>query len=110
MPRLPRLRLGAVLLGALALLGVVTAGAAWRAASPSAAGNYIVVLHDGVDAQAVSQEHARTYGLTVTHLYEHTLIGYAARIPSDRLDAIRADARVQYVEEDGEVRALGDVR
>lgn len=38
--------------------------------------------------------------------YRHALRGYAARIPDKKLDDVRADSRVAYVEPDGEAKAL----
>jgi subtilisin len=102
-----QLRLGAIVLTALTLLG--GAGIAvkrWQAAQPAGDAAYIVVLRDGTDAQAVATEHASTYGLTITHVYEQALRGYAARLTPTQLARIRSDPRVQYVEEDGPVHAL----
>jgi hypothetical protein len=101
----------AVALGALALgLAVVGAATAIAARRAPAARTYIVVLRDDVDAQAVAREHAGAHGLDVVHVYEHALKGYAARIPPDRLAAVKADPRVRSVEEDQPVRALGAAR
>lgn len=80
-------------------------------AAGSAAGttvdSYIVVLKDrGASSGAVASEHARKYGASVKHVYGHTLGGYAATIPSNRVDAVRADSRVAYVERDGVATAV----
>jgi aqualysin 1 len=67
---------------------------------------YIIVLKDDVGAAAtVSDDHARTFGIHPTHVYEHALRGYAARIPVDALHRIEADPRVKSVEADGVVSA-----
>ena len=67
-------------------------------------GQYIVVLRDGApDVPAVANEHARSHGVGLLHLYEHALKGYAATIPAARLAAIRSDARVAFVSEDRSV-------
>jgi aqualysin 1 len=64
-------------------------------------GQYIVVLEEGVsDSRMVAQEHAQRYGARLLSSYEHALKGYAARIPDRRLDDVRADSRVAYVESD----------
>ena len=68
--------------------------------------HYIVVLREGVrDPRSVANEHAQRHGAAVSHVYEHVYPGYAARIPSARLNAVRNDPRVRYVEQDGEARA-----
>jgi subtilisin family serine protease len=47
----------------------------------------------------------RQHGLSVSHTYRNALKGFAAKIPAQRLDALRADERVDYVEEDQVARA-----
>jgi subtilisin len=74
--------------GALASSGV----------SASASSSYIVVLSTSVaDPAAVAAEHHARYGVAPTHVYEHAIAGYAATIPAARLDAVRADPRVEFV-------------
>ncbi len=64
-------------------------------------GQYIVVLEEGVrDPTAVAREHAQSHSAQVRQTYQHALKGYAARIPESRLDEVRADRRVEYVERD----------
>lgn len=64
-------------------------------------GRYIVVLEEGVrDPTAVAQEHARGHGAEVLRTYRHAIKGYAARLPERRLEEVRADGRVAYVERD----------
>jgi subtilisin family serine protease len=69
--------------------------------------SYIVVLKDGVgqDPEEVANEMGRQHGLSVSHAYTNALRGFAAKIPAHRLDTLRADERVDYVEEDQVVRA-----
>jgi subtilisin len=68
---------------------------------------YIVVFKpDVADPRQAANENARQHGLTVSHVYQHALKGYAARIPAARLDAVRADPRVLLVSEDREVKAF----
>ncbi|MFN2525120.1 MAG: S8 family serine peptidase [Actinomycetota bacterium] len=63
--------------------------------------SYIVVLKESVDdPRAVAREHASEHAAELSHVYEFALKGYAARIPEGRLNALRADERVAYVEED----------
>ena len=69
-------------------------------------GRYIVVLEEGVrDPTAVAREHAQHHGAEVLHTYQHAVEGYAARIPDQRLDRVRADGRVAYVEADQAMNA-----
>jgi subtilisin family serine protease len=64
-------------------------------------GRYIVVLEDEVrDSTAVAREHSQRHSAQVLHTYQHALKGYAARIPDHRLDEVRAEERVDYVELD----------
>ena len=64
-------------------------------------GQYIVVFKDVVrDPAAVAREHAQRYGAQVRYTYQYALNGYAARISESRLEQVRADSRVEYVEPD----------
>jgi hypothetical protein len=64
-------------------------------------GRYIVVLEEEVrDPTAVALEHASRHGVEVFHTYQHAVRGYAARIPDRRLEEVRADGSVAYVEPD----------
>ncbi len=67
---------------------------------------YIVVLKDNVDSGAVADQHRGRYGAQLEHIYRHALKGYAANLPTDRVDDVRRDSRVAYVERDGTVRAV----
>jgi subtilisin family serine protease len=73
-----------------------------RVPAPNAIpGRYIVVLKDEVrDPTAVAREHAQGKGPKVLHTYRQALKGYAARLPDRRLEKVRADERVDYVEPD----------
>jgi aqualysin 1 len=67
-------------------------------------GQYIVVLEEEArDPTAVAREHARRHGAQALHTYQHALEGYVARIPDQRLDEMRAEERVDYIEPDGTV-------
>jgi subtilisin family serine protease len=71
------------------------------------AGNYIVVFHDGEqDVPGMAATHARAYGASVSHIYEHALKGYAARISHARLGDVERDPRVAFVSEDRPVEAV----
>jgi subtilisin family serine protease len=84
--------------------------------------NYIVVLKDdaaqdpeqvtntraqrgGQDPTQVAAEQARRHGLTVRHVYQNTIKGYAAVIPEGELEEVENDPRVDFVEQDQVVRA-----
>jgi subtilisin family serine protease len=68
---------------------------------------YIVVLKDNVSSSgAVADQHKGRFGARLKHVYRHALKGYAARLPDNRVDDVRADSRVAYVEPDGEMRAF----
>ena len=65
---------------------------------------YIVVLDDGVsDAGRAADAMARRYGLGVGFVYGHAIKGFSATIPQARLDAVRSEERVAYVERDNTV-------
>jgi subtilisin family serine protease len=72
---------------------------------------YIVVLDEEArDPTAVAREHAQRHGAQVLHTYQHTLEGYAARIPDQRLDEVLAEERVDYVERDAAVTIATQTR
>lgn len=91
-----RIAVAALLIG----IAVATAGAA-PAERPE---GFIVVLHDSVrDPGAVAREHAAQFGAQVSYVYEHALKGYAAQMAPGRTAALAGDARVAYVERDGQM-------
>jgi subtilisin family serine protease len=64
-------------------------------------GQYIIVFKDEVqNPTAVAREHAQRHGAEVLFTYQHSIKGYAARFPEGRLDEVRADEQVAYVESD----------
>ena len=85
---------------ALALSSTLNIAAAPAAQSGEPEG-FIVVLQAGADARAVAREHAVRHQASVEFVYEHALLGYAARIAPGAIGAIAADNRVAYVERDG---------
>src|SRR5215218_483934 len=70
-------------------------------------GRYIVVFDEGEvkDPTAVAREHAQRHGAEVLYTYQYAIEGYAARLPEARLEEVRADGRVAYVEPDQTVYA-----
>ncbi len=96
---------------ALAWAGAMAAAVALilAAAGPAhaQADRYIVVLNDSVSQPgAVADEHRRRFGTQPTHVYRHALKGYAAVISDHRVDDVRADARVSFVDDDEPVAAF----
>ena len=71
-----------------------------KTAKEAIPGRYIVVLNDKEKPKDVSQEHAQKHGAKVKQVFENALNGYAAEIPADKLDKVKADKRVAHVEED----------
>ncbi|MBA2742567.1 MAG: S8 family peptidase [Actinobacteria bacterium] len=93
----------AIVLVAVALLATVPASAA----PEQGATQFIVVLDDSVGAaSAIATQHARRFGVDVTHVYENALKGYAGRLPAGVLGAVLGDARVTSVEVDAPVEAF----
>jgi subtilisin family serine protease len=86
----------------LALLAVLILPAA-ASAAPSVKDRYIVVLKDSADSHAVAADHARRYGVQDRVVYGSAIEGYAGKVPPGKLDALRSDPRVEYVEPDGVV-------
>ena len=82
----------------LALIPAATAGSAGQLGT-------IVVLNDGTNPAAVAADHAARYGVDVGFVYRHALKGYSAVVPATSLAALRADARVAFVEPDSTVHA-----
>jgi subtilisin family serine protease len=95
----------------LAFAGAVLAQDSRTASLDSVEGDviqdrYIVVLKDGVSqaSERVAEDQTRRLGLEVRQTYRYALKGYAARIPAERLDEVRADPSVAYVEPDKVVK------
>ena len=74
-------------------------GPAQQVRSRSVGASHIVVFNDGVDVSTVVPEVAKAHGLDVEFVYEHALKGLAAAVPPGRLNALRDDPRVAYVQE-----------
>ncbi len=106
---------GFVILSLAAILAGATAGpAVAERPSDEGSGRYIVVLNEEPGQQAdkgrlgtTSQQlESVVSGLRVGHLYGEVLNGFSATMPNDRVEELRADPRVAYVEADE--RAEGD--
>jgi len=66
-------------------------------------GSYIIVFEDSVNVPATVPDVAKAYGLQPGFTYSHALKGMSAQVPEGRLNALRHDPRVKYVEADREV-------
>ncbi len=94
-----------VLLAGMVAAMLVVCGAVLAQAQPLKAGGppdrYIVVLKKGAsDPGQAANGMARRYGLGSGLVYSHALEGFSAVIPNERVAAVRADERVEYVEPD----------
>jgi subtilisin family serine protease len=111
MVRIGRFRLTRIVLvttAALAIQASLTLGASAapvKGAISGATRSYIVVLKPGVAPKAVASAHASQLGARITHVYQHALTGYSARLSTVALEVVRRDARVAYIEADGIIRA-----
>src|SRR5437762_12196486 len=65
--------------------------------SPALPGDYIVVLKPAGRGEEVAQQH----GLAPRHQFKHALNGFAGHVPAGRLNALRNDPRVDFIEQDG---------
>ena len=68
-------------------------------------GQYIVVFEDRLpeDVDALSDELVYKHRGRKDHVYKHTVKGFSAKLSEKEAEALAADPRVAYVEEDGEV-------
>jgi aqualysin 1 len=94
-----------VLLSGMVAAMFLVCGAVLAQEQPSKAvgppDRYIVVLKEGAsDPGRAADGMARRYGLGVGFVYGHALKGFSATIPGGRLEKVRADERVDYVERD----------
>jgi subtilisin len=68
---------------------------------------YIVVLRpEPADPRERASQMAVQHELAVTRVYERAVRGFAARIPPQRLAAVRADPRVLFISENRRVQAF----
>jgi hypothetical protein len=72
----------------------------------ASAPGYIVVFHDGTNADAVAEALAGAHGFTLKHVFRNALLGFAADLSDDALAAIRHHPAVKYVEHEGVVRMM----
>ncbi|WP_051283960.1 S8 family peptidase [Desulforegula conservatrix] len=71
--------------------------------------HYIVVLNDNIDKSLpeTANEMARIHGLGIGHIYTHALKGFSAYIPEQRLEKLRSDPRVSFIDPDRLIHASG---
>lgn len=85
----------------LAALLIVSAALVPGAAGASADRHIVVLGAERSPAgAAVAEEHARRHEVRPRAAFGHALEGYVADIPSNRIDDVRRDPRVAYVEPD----------
>ena len=99
-----------ILLAGVGAMLVLYAGGVLAQEAPQDMGaeRYIVVFKDETVAkpgQAASAM-ARRDNLEVGFVYRHALEGFSAVIPQRKLDEVRADSRVKYIEHDGKMHAF----
>ncbi len=82
-------------------LSLVSPGIVLAAANPVGA-PYIIVFKDNVKPADEAPGLAKAYGLQQGFIYEYALKGMSALVPPGRLEALRHDPRVAYVEADME--------
>jgi subtilisin family serine protease len=80
------------------LLGVLPAAQAGYDILPAGVPSHIVVLKSGVTLDTAMNSLAAANSLQVANVYRYALNGFAASIPPARLNALRSDPRVAYVE------------
>jgi subtilisin family serine protease len=108
-----------ILFAVAASLSVASAGAGTvHRASRPVRGEYIVVLKAGAARSgrspstagpavaSVASDLARARGAVVERVFEHALLGFSGRMSASGAAALADDPRVDYVEEDGEVRLV----
>ena len=69
-------------------------------------GQYIVVLKSGASGRAVAAEHARSAHADVLQTYDAAIHGYAAKLSSSGLAAVKRDSRVGYVAQDSQGKPI----
>ena len=97
-----------LLVGIIAVLGVASSSVVLSssASAQKIPSRYIVVLNDVDEPGAVANAMASEHGLAIIHVYKYALKGYNAIIPITKLDQVKSDPRVSYVEEDQMVFAF----
>ncbi|HUF34835.1 MAG TPA: S8 family serine peptidase [Gemmatimonadales bacterium] len=67
----------------------------------AARGSYIVVFRDGTaDVPGLAARLAAAHGAEISHVYQHALRGFAARVPTPALAGLQRHPNVAFVEAD----------
>jgi subtilisin family serine protease len=70
-------------------------------------GSYIVVYKNAVTFEALQEDiKAAPHKDQIVHTFQHVFRGYAAKLTSEQVQAVRGNPNVQYVEVDQEMRAV----
>jgi subtilisin len=64
---------------------------------------YIIVFHDDVDVESALPDVARVHGIKARYEYRNAVHGMTAQLSESKLNALRNDPRVAFVEEDAVV-------
>ena len=89
-----------VSVAAMFLISLVFPGGSVQAAPTGVP--YIIVFKDTVNPAAEAPGVANAHGLQLGFVYQHALKGMSALVPEGRLEALKHDPRVAYVEMDRE--------
>ena len=102
------MRRAVILFLAMVLASLLASGVAMTQPSgDNGAGRYVVVLEESVqDPGKAAGEISRRNNAEVGFVYRSALKGFSATIPDSRLDEVRDDDRVAYVERDGTMTAV----
>ena len=95
-----------VVVAALAALATLLFALPGQAAPSTGSERYIVVLSDSVAKPGtVATEQGRRVGAPVGTIFRHALKGYVATLNASQAAALRADARVAFIEPDAVIQA-----
>lgn len=67
---------------------------------------FIVTYHDGIDPHVETARLSARYGFTPRFVYRYALLGFAARLTSETLNAIRCEPSVRRVSVDYWINVL----
>jgi len=96
-----------MLFAVVAAMVFLSAGMALTQPPENASGSYIVVLKNSVDNPAqAADEISRRNNAEVGFVYRNAIKGFSAVVPNSRVAEVRSDSRVDYVEKDGQMRAV----
>jgi subtilisin family serine protease len=85
---------------ALSPVAAQDAGPRVRRARHAIANQYVVVLAENADADAVADDAEARHGGRRTHVFRHALRGFSIRMTTAEAEILARDPRVRFVEED----------